>query len=256
QEPWVLDLHDVLLSIDGNNEADRFERSFIAQYDATLVCSDEDAALVRHTDVTVVPNGARATPLAYVPSRGNKTILFAGPFRYAPNLHGVRQFLAHVYPKLRRRISDVELIILGGNGARQAAAADPAFSQPGVTVYDQVDDVYRYLRQCSLTINPLHGIRGSSIKLIESLAAGRACVSTTDGARGLLKCECSALITVNAVADFETPVAELMLNEEYRIELEKPSPAFLEAVSWRTAAKRLQDVYRKHMKPREQGAIV
>ena len=40
------------------------------------------------------------------------------------------------------------------------------------------DDVPALLARCALTINPLAQIRGSAVKLVESLAAGRVCVTT------------------------------------------------------------------------------
>ena len=60
---------------------------------------------------------------------------------------------------------------VSGDGARQATAGDPLFAQPGVTVMDHRDDVDQQLAECALTVNPLSDIRGSSIKVIESLAA-------------------------------------------------------------------------------------
>ena len=62
--------------------------------------------------------------------------------------------------------------------------ANRAFDAEGVQVVGHRDDVPALLAQCALTINPLAHIRGSAIKLVESLAAGRVCVTTVDGARG------------------------------------------------------------------------
>jgi len=248
---WVIDLHDVLFSSTGQSEEDRFEASLVQQYDATIVCSKEDAALVHGAPVTIVPNAARAPQGVYVSSAGNSSILFAGPFRYSPNLKGIQEFLALVYPALKNEIPELEIMILGGVGARDIAASDPRFAQAGVSVHEQVENVHPYLQQCALTINPLHDIRGSSIKLIESLAAGRVCVSTKEGARGFATSGYASLITVNAITEFRKPLQKLLLNERYRVGLERPSPSFLEAISWKMSAKILSDAYRHVMRPGE-----
>ena len=72
------------------------------------------------------------------------------------------------------------------------------------------------LSASALTVNPLAGIRGSSIKVIESLGAGRACVSTEDGARGFIDAGFAGLLTTASVADMADVVIELLQDEERR----------------------------------------
>src|SRR6185295_10772948 len=98
------------------------------------------------------------------------------------------------WPALRARFPDLVLTILGGAESAQIAAAEPALKQPGVELVTEFVDPAPYLDQCTLTINPQRNIRGSSIKLIESLLAGRVCVSTADGARGFSDCGLEGLV--------------------------------------------------------------
>ncbi|HEX3462870.1 MAG TPA: SPASM domain-containing protein [Candidatus Elarobacter sp.] len=242
---WFLTLHDVLFTPETANEDDRFERGLLEKYDAAVVCSAEDAALVRGLRTEVVPNGTRLAAVPYVPSRGNTEILFAGPFRYTQNLEGIRAFLELVYPGLKRAVPQVRLVVLGGDGAPETARTMACFDQPGVEVRDYVPDVAPLLERCALTINPQYAIRGSSIKLIESIAAGRVCVSTRDGARGFLDRANPALIVVDRIEEFAAPLERLLLDERYRLTVERPDPAMREASSWAASANRLLDVYRR-----------
>ncbi len=151
---YVLDLHDVLLSEGAQTDEDRYEQDLIARYDAVIVCSGEDAELVAHDRVEVVPNGFVQRSREYRPSRGNRMLLFAGPFRYAPNLAGIRRFLEHVYPELRQAVPGLEVAILGGDGSRSVAARYPCFDQPGIELVDCPVDPEPWLERCALTINP------------------------------------------------------------------------------------------------------
>ena len=243
---WFLTLHDALFSAEGTSEDDRFERALLERYDAAIVCSPEDGALVRGVPAEVVPNGTRLASVPYVPSRGNTEILFAGPFRYVQNLEGIREFLETVYPALKRAVPDVRVTVLGGDGAPEIARGIACFDQPGVEVRDYVADVAPLLERCALTINPQYGIRGSSIKLIESVAAGRVCVSTEDGARGFLGAGYPALVVVELIAEFAAPLERLLLDEPYRLALENPDAAMREASSWASSGNRLLDVYRRY----------
>ncbi|MBZ5591762.1 MAG: glycosyltransferase [Acidobacteriia bacterium] len=244
QIPWCITLHDVLLSETGESAEDQFESRLIAQYDAVIACSREDAALVRHKRLVVVPNSVMA-PDRYVPSRGSRRLLFTGPFRYQPNLAGILSFLETVYPALCREIPDVELWVLGGRNAGSIARQYANFDQPGVRVVDHVDDVAPWLEACALTINPLTGVRGSSIKLLESVGFGRVCVSTEEGARGFRDLRSDALLIVPKVEHFLSPLHELLLDEERRLLLEKPDKQVLASISWDRAAVIQTDLYRE-----------
>ena len=242
--PWCISLHDVLLSDGERALEDRFEAGLIAQFDAVIACSREDAALVAHPRLAVVPNGVEPNGHPYAPSRGSRRILFLGPFRYAPNLRGIRRFLEAVYPVLRREIPSIELQILGGRNGHSLAKQYACFDQPGVEIVDHTDDVWPWLSGCALTINPLLDMRGSSVKLLESVAAGRVCVSTMEGARGFRDLQCGALVTVAHIEDYLPVLGELLLDEDRRIHLERPSERLLETLSWERAARVQADLYR------------
>jgi len=239
----LLVAHDVLISGE-NTAADQDELKRLAAFDAIVVCCGEDARLVPDRQVDIVKNGA-TFGVPCEPSRGRRTLLFAGPFRYQPNLEGIRRFLAHVFPRLRDRVPDLELAVLGGDGAIAIASGDPLFRQAGVRVANSVGDVSTWLEQCVLTINPLAGIRGSSVKLIESLAAGRVCVSTSAGARGFREATLSQLILVDSVERMFEPILELIQDEPLRLGLETVRPHELEPYSWIQSALAQERVYRR-----------
>ena len=133
--------------------------------------------------------------LAYQPSASSR-LLFVGPFRYRPNRDGIVRFLREAWPAVRAAVPEATLTILGGDESAGAVREEPAFAQPGVEVLGHRDDVPRLLAASALAVNPLAGIRGSAIKLVETLAAGRVCVTTEDGARGFTSKAPPALVIV------------------------------------------------------------
>jgi hypothetical protein len=242
-------LHDVLLSgepsaAEASAKDDSDEKMLIGRHDAVLTCSPEDAALLKHDRVAVVPNGF-AKKGDYTPSRGSRKLLFPGPFRYQPNLAGIRQFLEHVYPTLIRDVPDVELNILGGDGSGTIAACYSCFEQRGVTVVDRAVDVEPWLAACALTINPLAEVRGSCVKVIESVGFGRVCLSTRSGARGFRELGIPSLVIVPEVGDFAEPLRRLLLDEDYRVKLEQPDNGALETRTWESAARAQLSAYRR-----------
>jgi len=245
--PWAVTLHDVLLS--GNRDSlakeDQHELCLIHKFDAAIVCSREDQELVSGTKAVLVPNGAAAEEFPYVSSRGSQMILFMGAFRYQPNLEGIQLFLERVYPTLRQKVPELQLWLLGGKDALEIAGSIGCFKMPGVTVYNAVPDVRAFIQRSAVTINPIYGNRGSSIKVIESLAAGRACISTMEGARGFLERRPAALIALPKIEDFRDPLERLLLDAEYRFSIERAPQDFLEEHSWRNSGRKLIELYQE-----------
>ena len=127
---------------------------------------------------------------------------------------------------------EARLLILGGYDGPAIARGHPSLVQPGIEVAGHRDDVAAILAASALSINPLHGIRGSAVKLIESLSAGRVCVSTDDAARGFGAAGFAGLVTVRGVAAMAAPVIVLLADADARHRREAPDPAQLARFQW------------------------
>jgi hypothetical protein len=119
----------------------------------------------------------------------------------------------------------------------------PLFAQAGVTVLGHRDDVARILAAHALAINPLTGIRGSAVKLVETLALGRVCVSTVEGARGFLSAPPPGLVTTGTVAGMAEPVARLLSDERARHRLEAPVAQELDRYEWHHSVARQRELF-------------
>jgi GT2 family glycosyltransferase len=241
---WVLTLHDAHSAEDFHDaaEAKRFSDHILAAYDAIVVCSEEDARMVEHRRVVCVPNGARHRGGAYAASQGDR-VLFMGPFRYAQNLEGIRAFLRDPWPAVRARCPAATLLILGGDEAAKMIAGEALFAQEGVQMLGHREDVPELLAASALSINPLAGIRGSAVKLIESLMAGRACVTTADGARGFAGSGLAGLVQAATIGEMAEPVAALLADPAARHRIEAPQEAQLAPFRWEASAKVQRALY-------------
>jgi GT2 family glycosyltransferase len=245
--PLLLNLQDVLLQPDdpGQAQADRHERTLIEAFDARVVCSPEDQALLGDIDSILVSNGCDAALATdYRPSNG-RNILFAGPFRAPINWEGIRTFVDHVYPQLLAQIDGLSLTIVGGPGARARCDAEAAFGHPSIRVLESVDSMRELLAEAALTINPQPQLRGSSIKVLEALAAGRVCVSTAAGARGHRQHGFPGLLVCDRLEEFAPVLTELLLDEPRRRSLESPRPDLLARCDWSHCAQPLIEVLRR-----------
>ena len=240
---WILDLHDAYGPADFAEHADagRFAE-VLREYDALTVCSDEDGALLAHPRIVCIPNGSALASAPYRPS-GSQQVLFVGPFRYEPNREGIVHFLREAWPAIRAAVPAASLLILGGDEHARWTKGQPAFDAEGVQVVGHRDDVPEVLAQSALTVNPLAQIRGSAVKLVESLAAGRVCVTTVAGARGFAAGAPASLVIVPDVAAMVAPIIELLTRPERRHACEFPVPGAVDRYAWEHSVARLKALY-------------
>lgn len=251
---WLLALHDVYLHGGGAAAAaDAQQRAAIAAYDAVVVCSEEDAALLAPQPATLIGNGAADRRAGYQPSPDG-LLLFMGPFRYAQNLAGIRAFLDTAWPALRAEFPELRLRILGGAESAAIAAGDARLRQPGVELISAFVDPVPHLAECSLSINPQLDIRGSSIKLIESLLAGRCCASSADGARGFAGAGLAGLVTSADIAGLAAAIAPLLRDRAARHARECANRELLDNYTWDAMAQRQRACYQALLAPPDSTA--
>ena len=158
----------------------RMVRAAMRRFDRFWFVSDRDRAAFPDVQGDVLPNVPMARHQLPPSDPGSRALLFVGALWYGPNVEAVDWFLAKVWPVVRAAVTGSELIIVGG-GPRERL--ERWSCNPGVRAVGFVDDVVPVYEQCAFTIVPIHSGGGTNIKLLESLALGRTCVTTPFCAR-------------------------------------------------------------------------
>jgi glycosyltransferase involved in cell wall biosynthesis len=150
----------------------------------TCVTQAEAQHIQAHTatPVQVLPNGVAVGEVPFTPPsrREGPDILFVGTFRWPPNVKAARFLAREVMPRIWPKFPPARLVLCGTR-----PGADVVFLQrPGVEVTGTVPSVAPYLARAAVYANALFEGTGSSLKVLEPLAAGIPLVSTAVGARG------------------------------------------------------------------------
>lgn len=153
---------------------------------AVVVCSELDADRARAAGVArvvVVPNGYRppARPLGRVAVGSPPTLLFQGLLRYPPNIEAARWLAAEVAPRLRERVPDLAVRLVGEHGPELEALDDP----PRVSVVGRVPDMAVELARADLVMVPVRYGSGTRVKILEAFAHRIPVASTPVGAEGI-----------------------------------------------------------------------
>jgi len=235
---WAITLHDV--------EAEPYPagsdlHALLQRYDQVVACTEADRRRLAPLPATLVANGARDRRTGATRSPDHH-LLFLGPFRYEPNRSGILAFLERCWPGLKQRFPALRLTILCAT-AEPALVGHPLFAQAGVELRGAYEDPAAWLAQCSLTINPLTDVLGSSVKLVESLLARRICISTRDGARGFADDGIDGLVVVPDIDRMLEPIAALLDSPALRHAQESRGLERLDRYTWQYAAGQLEDAY-------------
>ncbi len=109
-------------------------------------------------------------------------IVFVGTMDYYPNVEAATSFASRIWPRVRKKLPEMRLMIVGANPTPAVSALGAI---PGVTVTGTVPDVRPYYREALAAIVPLRTGGGTRLKILEAMAAGVPVVSTVLGAEGL-----------------------------------------------------------------------
>lgn len=185
----------------------------------TVVSSQERALLAEiapaYAAVTVIPNGVdteRIRPNPAITPQPHR-LIFTGSLRYHANHDAMIWFLSQVYPLIRRRLPDVELVITGDHANLPLPVIE------GVTLTGHVPDVRPLVQSAAVSLVPLRIGGGTRLKILEALALGTPVVSTCLGAEGLAVQADEHLLLADPPARYAEAVIRLLENPSLRARL-------------------------------------
>jgi polysaccharide biosynthesis protein PslH len=162
----------------------RFERRFIPRAAVVTATSDADADAMRAygaRGVVVVPNGVDCAAIPYQPPPSGAGVVFVGSYDYLPNAAAARELVDDVMPRLRARVSDATLMLVGREPPQNLAGRDT----PWLHVAGEVPHLSSVFATARVSVMPIRGGGGTRLKVLGALAAGVPVVSTPFGVAGL-----------------------------------------------------------------------
>lgn len=230
-----------------------YERAVARRAKLEIVCGPDDEQFVRriirrNIPLAIIPNGVDldyfypdAVPEAK--RAATPTLLFCGAMDYNPNIDALRWYFSEIHDKVRSRVPDVQLRIVGKNPTSEIRAlAD----QPGVQVTGSVPDVRPYYRQAWVQIVPVRIGGGTRLKIVESLAMETPVVSTTIGAQGLNLQDEYDVLFADQAEPFAIQVCRVLRDHSLHHNLARTG---LETVrrrlSWKTLGQKLCQIYER-----------
>lgn len=168
----------------------RYERSVLRQVQNCVVVSESDrqelARLAADIRLFVVSNGTDASrPPLTAPPVGSKTAIWVGGMNDGYNREAVLYFAKEIMPLILSEIPDFRWRVVGRDPP-PALVKMAGLAASGIELVGFVDDLRQYYSESAIAVVPLTSGGGTKLKTLEAMAMGRAIVTTSIGAEGII----------------------------------------------------------------------
>lgn len=217
--------------------------AYVRRYDRTIVVSERDREILLRdapqADVVAVPTGMNSDRMAVLPPPEDfRHLMLVGSMYYRPNVDAARFLAREIFPRIRARVPDARLFIIGAHPPRSVRRLGERVA--GLTVTGYVDSVRPYYERACLNLVPLRAGSGIRVKILESLAWGRPVVTTTLGCEGLSVKHGEHLIIADGAEEFAAQVVRLMNDRQAWHRLAAGGRRLIEEVyDWRVVGRQL-----------------
>jgi sugar transferase (PEP-CTERM/EpsH1 system associated) len=233
----------------------RVEQKYVRLADHVLTVSEEDrryfSRLTDPSKITAIPTGVDLE--YFLPENEGcqtNTLVFTGSMDWLPNEDAMIFFAQMILPRVRRRVPNVSVLIVGRRPSPKIRALE--ISDPGIRVTGTVEDVRPYLRQGAVFIVPLRVGGGTRLKIFEAMAMGKAVVSTSVGAEGLPVEHGKNILIADSAQEFAESVTGLLQDPVRCRDLGRAARELVEReYSWEAVATRFEAVLLRMMEGRD-----
>lgn len=195
-----------------------FEREMCRLFDGVVAVSQEDCETMKRDygveGVYDIPTGVDTD--FFRPSGAEKrdphNLVFTGSMDWLPNEDAIRYFTEQIMPRLRQKVPEVTLTVVGRNP--YSGLVELSKRDPSIIVTGRVDDVRPYMERAAVYVVPLRIGGGTRLKIYEAMAMEKPIVSTTVGAEGLPVRDGFELLMVDRPDDFADAIVRVLHDPE------------------------------------------
>lgn len=233
-----------------------YEAALAARVDRVVLATGAEARLLQsfapQARVSAVANGVDIDffqPLD-LPKAPRPALVFTGQMDYFANVDAMVHFARRVFPRLRERFPDLELLVVGRS---PSPAVRRLGDLPGVQVTGAVGDVRPFLTRAWVFVAPLRIAQGVQNKVLEAMASNLPVVCTERVHAGISEGGFRHerdLLVAGTDEEMESCLGFLLADETARVRLaESARQRLLGAYRWGANMERFEDLIGSTARP-------
>ncbi len=236
----------------------KYESKQSPKFNINVVMSEIDQVelkrLAPDTDTVVVPNGVDIEYFTMRDDEQEPAVIYTGGMNMFANRDAVMYFIEHMWPLIRERRSDATFYIIGQSPSEDLLRL--AETDKSLRVMGYVDDIRPIVSRSSVYIVPLRVGGGTRLKVLDSLAQGKAVVSTSIGCEGIAVEDGLNIEIEDDDRDFAARVVELINDRGRRKSLGSQARSLIEThYSWESVSVNLLAAYERLKSSRDEKQV-
>lgn len=212
-------------------------------FDALTIISEPDSDAIPHRkngEIHIIPNGVDFNFFAPINCEKHYDIVFCGNMQYEPNVNACKFLVNEVMPLVWQQFPQAKVLL---SGATPKGSIVKLGEHPLVEVSGWVDDIRQSYAQSKILAAPMQIGSGLQNKLLEAMAMGIPCV-TTSLANASLGADADKDVLIGDTAEaYSRQLCKLLADDNLRKTVANNGHRFVkEHYSWESAGKKLASV--------------
>ncbi len=217
----------------------RYENRIFDYFNHHTIISEQDKQFISHTanyTINVVPNGIDNSFLSYQTKvRKKYDLVFVGNLSYAPNVDSCIFIIDELLPALKINQPNVKILLAGTSPDEKIISK--ARQRREISISGWVDDIRESYLSGKICIAPLFIGTGLQNKLLESMALGIPCVTTSLANNALKAEQDSDILIANTLQEFVIKIESLLYDKDLYNNISRNGKSFVKnQFNWEKSA--------------------
>ena len=193
-----------------------YERKIFDYFENHVIISDQDRNYIIHPErkkIVCIPNGVDKSFFESIDKTNEFELLFIGNLSYAPNIEAVQYINKNILPYFNQQNKSIKLLISGATPTPLIHKI--AQKNENIILTGWVNDIRNSYVRGKIFIAPMLIGTGLQNKLIEAMAMGIPCITTTL-ANNAIKAENEiSIIVADSPDEFNRAIEKLLTNHQF-----------------------------------------
>ena len=219
-----------------------YENVIFDYFEYHTIISEQDRELISHPQklkIDIVPNGVGEHFFSFLtqpPKERKFDLVFIGNLSYPPNISAVEYIVHRILPEAKKKGVELRILISGANPSAEVKRLAHHFELTG-----WVEDIRESYSKGKLFIAPMFIGTGLQNKLLEAMALGIPCI-TTSLANNALGASNDQIMLAETPDEFVNSIQELLSNTKKYHDFSLNGSKYVKnKFDWETVTKQLSD---------------
>ena len=216
----------------------RYENRIFDYFNHHTIISEQDKQLINHTanyTIKVVPNGIDDSFLNYKSAEEKEfDLVFVGNLNYAPNIDSCLFIIDELLPALTVKYPDIKILLAGTSPSDKILQR--AKHSKNIRVSGWVDDIRTSYLSSKICIAPLFIGTGLQNKLLESMALGVPCITTSLANNALKAKPNTEILIADTLREFVLKIEDLQTDKNLYNQISANGKVFVKShFNWQSS---------------------